>query len=71
MKKIKRKDKGHVGKVAYITKEIAQGAAARLAKKKSKQGLGGNRIVSFLMAYKCHCGKWHIGKSRRIDWSKV
>ena len=50
-------------KVSHQTQQEAQAAAARMGEQ-----LG---IVTFLRAYRCRCGAWHVGKSRNIDWSKV
>lgn len=58
----------HGKKISYPTLAAAQVAAAKMAKRKEQQG---NPIVTFLRAYGCPCGKFHIGKTRDIDWSKV
>lgn len=63
-----RRSHKHDGKKTYPTLEAAQQAAAIVAKKKDKQG---NPIVTYLRAYGCHCGGFHFGKSKEIDWSKV
>ena len=60
--------KCHDGKKPFPTLQAAQAAAAMLAKRKDRQG---NTIVTFLRAYQCHCGKYHFGRTRDIDWSKV
>lgn len=64
----KRMKKCHEGKQSFETLKEAQIAAAAMAKRKNKQG---NTIVSFLQAYRCPCGKFHFGKTKNIDWSKV
>lgn len=56
------------GKVGYPTLQAAQAAAAAMAAKKAKKGA---TIVSFLRAYGCGCGKFHFGKTKQIDWSKI
>lgn len=56
------------GKVGYETFDLARAAAAAMADRKAKQG---NPIVSFINAYGCACGKYHIGKTNNIDWSRV
>jgi hypothetical protein len=58
----------HDGKHSFPTLQAAQAAAAGMAKRKEKQG---HAIVTFLRAYACHCGKFHYGKTREIDWSRV
>lgn len=63
-----RSRRGHEGKAPYPTLQLAQAAAAGLARRKDRQG---NRIVTWLRAYRCTCGSFHIGKSRSIDWSRV
>lgn len=64
----RRMRKCHDGKKPFPTLQAAQAAAAMLAKRKDRQG---NTIVTFLRAYGCPCGKYHFGKTRDIDWSKV
>ena len=39
--------------------------SAKLAPKIKKNGTV--RAVA-LKAYLCHCGKWHIGHGKRLDW---
>lgn len=56
------------GKVAYPTLQAAQIAAAKMCKDKAKKG---NAVVTFMRAYGCHCGKFHYGRTRQIDWSQV
>jgi len=56
------------GKVAYPTLKAAQAAAAGMCRRKGKQG---NVVATFLRAYGCHCGKFHYGNTKEIDWSKV
>lgn len=58
----------HTGKVSFPTLQAAQAAAAAMAQRKDRQG---NAIVTFLRAYGCPCGRFHFGKTRDIDWSKV
>lgn len=55
-------------KVAHPTLQAARAAAARLA---VARALAGNPIVTFLGAYRCRCGKWHVGGTGRIDWDRV
>lgn len=64
----RRKGKGCDGKIAYPTLYIARREASRFA---HRRDAAGSPIVSFLRAYACRCGKFHIGSTRRIDWSKV
>ena len=64
----KRMRRCHDGKRTYPTLKDAQRAAAEMAKRKAKQG---NPIVTFLRAYGCPCGKFHVGSSRDIDWALV
>lgn len=56
------------GKQSFGTLKEAQAAAAHLAYRRDKQGAP---IVTFLRAYGCECGKFHFGKTKDIDWSKV
>jgi hypothetical protein len=58
----------HEGKRRYETLEQAQAAAGMMRKRKAKQGVP---IVSFVRAYGCACGGFHVGKSRDIDWNLV
>lgn len=58
----------HDGKASFPTLQAAQAAAAAMAARKDRQG---NTIVTFLRAYGCPCGRFHFGKTRDIDWSKV
>lgn len=60
--------KCHDGKNSFATLEQAQAAASDMARKKQRQG---NPIVTYLRAYGCACGKFHFGRSKDIDWSKV
>ena len=68
MKPAKRRNRCHEGKQRFLTLEAAQAAAAGLARRKDKQG---NTIVTFLRAYACACGGFHLGKTREINWSLV
>lgn len=65
---IPKKNKRCDGKVAYPTLKAAQAAAASMCARKSKQG---SPVVTFLRAYGCACGRFHYGRTRDIDWSKV
>lgn len=65
---LRQQRRGHDGKVGYDTLEQAQRAAWLLADRKARQG---NPVVTFLRAYGCPCGKFHFGKTKQIDWSKV
>lgn len=56
------------GKRQYKTFDEARTAAAGMANRKAKQG---NTIVTFLKAYGCACGGYHVGRTRDIDWSRV
>lgn len=56
------------GKVAYPTLQAAQAAAAMMCKNKAEKG---SPVVTFMRAYGCHCGKFHYGRTREIDWSQV
>lgn len=60
-KRQKRKKCGR--KICYNSLAEAKKAAAIFATKK--------KIVTFMQAYKCHCGSFHIGGTKKIDWSKV
>ena len=64
----KRMRRRHDGKRTYPTLRAAQRAAAEMAQRKARQG---NPIVTFLRAYGCHCGRFHVGNSRDIDWALV
>lgn len=50
-------------KIKYETLDDAKRAAAIFAKKKG--------VVTILQAYGCHCGKFHFGRTRQIDWDRV
>lgn len=64
MKISKRVDRKKCGnKRKYNTIEEAQKAAAIFAKKK--------KIITMMRAYGCHCGKFHFGKTKQIDWRRV
>lgn len=63
-----KKDKKCGGKAGYPTLQAAQAAAAAMCRKKAKQG---TPVVTFLRAYGCHCGRFHYGGTREIDWSKI
>jgi hypothetical protein len=57
------------GKRSYSTATMANRTLEKLLKNREKQG---NKIVSVLDVYECSCcGKWHYGKTGKIDWSKV
>ena len=56
------------GKRSFDTLDQAKAAAAGLAWRLEKQG---NPKVTFLRAYGCHCGRFHFGNSKVIDWAKV
>lgn len=58
----------HEGKKPFDTHEAACAAIRRMCASKEKQG---NPIVSFMRAYGCACGKFHVGKTRDIDWSRI
>ena len=55
-------------KKAYETLALAKAAAWNFTKSREKAG---NPIVTFLQAYGCQCGKFHIGSSRQINWEAV
>lgn len=60
----KKKNRNKCGsKIKYNSLEDAKKAAAIFAKKKG--------IITIMRAYGCHCGKFHIGRTKEIDWSKV
>lgn len=63
-----KRDRRHDGKRAFPTLEAAQRAAAALAANRARKG---QTIVSFLRAYGCHCGQFHFGRTKAIDWSRV
>lgn len=48
-------------------KDARFGAAATCARRAKK----GNPIVTFLRAYACKCGKFHVGGTKQIDWRRV
>lgn len=50
-------------KVKYPTLEAAKVGAAIFGKKK--------KIITVLRAYGCHCGSFHFGRTKEIDWSKL
>lgn len=50
-------------KVSYATIEAAKKGAAMFAEKK--------KIITILRAYGCSCGKFHFGRTKDIDWSKL
>lgn len=58
----------HDGKASFPSLKAAQIAAASMAARKDRDG---NPIVTFLRAYGCPCGRFHFGKTRDIDWSRV
>ena len=58
----------HDGKRGYKTISEARRAAARMASQRQRNG---NVIVQYLKAYGCWCGKFHVGSTGNIDWSKV
>lgn len=64
----KRMRRCHEGKVKHPTLQAAQETIRRMCERKAKQG---NPVVSFMRAYGCACGSFHIGKTRDIDWSRV
>lgn len=60
----KRTHKNKCGKkIKYKTLDDAKRAAAIFAKKR--------HIVTILQAYGCHCGGFHFGRTRQIDWDRV
>lgn len=66
MPKIKTKTKRCGNKRSYDTLLKAQEAVVILLKARQKQG---NAVAVFLRAYGCpHCGKFHYGRTRNINW---
>ena len=62
------KNKKHAcstGKRPYDSLQEAQTAAIVIVKSKAK---GKNPIVSHMRAYACACGKFHIGRTKGINW---
>ena len=54
------------GKKRYNTLQEARVGAAKLAADRAAQG---DPVLTYLRAYKCqHCGGYHFGSCRRIDW---
>lgn len=66
--KAKRLRRRCANKRSYDTLDQAKSAAAGLVALRKKQG---NPVVTFLRAYGCHCGKFHFGNTKNIDWAKV
>lgn len=64
----RRMRKCHDGKRAYATMKEAQAAAHGMLHRLAKRG---DPMVTFMRAYGCACGKWHIGKTRDINWQLV
>jgi len=64
----KRMRSCHDGKRRYNSLDEAKAAASAFARKKAKTG---SPIVTFLRAYGCACGGFHIGKTRGINWDLV
>lgn len=60
-KKQKRKICGK--KIGYNTIKEARRAAAMFTMTKN--------IVTYMKAYQCHCGMFHIGSTKKINWDKV
>ena len=54
-------------KRGFDSLELAQQAAHALVRAKAKT----DPIATFLRAYGCHCGKFHFGKTKDINWSVV
>ena len=52
-------------KVGHDSKEAAVVAIRKTRAENQKNGTV--RAVA-LKAYLCHCGKWHIGHGKRLDW---
>lgn len=55
-------------KAAHANKEAALIAARKMREAEIKSG---NVRAARLSAYLCHCGKWHIGHGRGIDWKHI
>lgn len=55
-------------KKAYDTLAQAKEAAYHVTRRREKLG---EPIVTYLQAYGCQCGKFHIGSSRQINWEAV
>ena len=53
------------GKTGYASREAA---LATIHSMRSYNGRNGNVRAAAIRAYLCHCGKWHIGHTRRINW---
>ena len=51
--------------VGHDSKEAAVVAIRKTRAENQKNGTV--RAVA-LKAYLCHCGKWHIGHGKRLDW---
>jgi hypothetical protein len=58
----------HDGKRPYASLAEAKAAAWGMAERKLKKG---EPIVTYLRAYGCPCGRFHIGKTRDINWDLV
>jgi len=63
--KAQRKRRMCGGKVGHDSKEAAIVAIRKTRAENQKNGTV--RAVA-LKAYLCHCGKWHIGHGKRLDW---
>ena len=64
----RRKTRMCQGKAAHANK-----AAALIAVRKMREAeiQSGSVRATRLSAYLCHCGKWHIGHGRGIDWKHI
>jgi hypothetical protein len=60
----------HEGKQQFATLKDAQAAANGMTRRKAAAGAG-KAIVSWVRAYGCACGGFHIGKTREINWALV
>jgi len=68
LSKKNRKRHAHENKRAYDTIEEAKRALGSWLAKRRKEG---KPIVTMMRAYGCHCGKFHIGSTREINWDLV
>lgn len=60
-----KKRPGCESKKRYETIEAAKTGIMQMVRKKAAKG---DPIVTYLRAYGCACGGFHVGKSRDINW---
>lgn len=69
MKPNKRRMKQcHDGKRRHETLDLAKRALWHFVKKRAEKG---DAIVTFMRAYGCACGGFHIGRTKEINWELV